>query len=124
MDCRIHRGVGWAGLWMRRCIGCDNGPMAESGQGNEAVAGQPAEPLRPFIAYYPGHRQAGIEPAEHRGLPSPYLTLVFTLDEPLTIAEHPDPRQPGADHVTLVGGCIHHRRWSRARGGSRASSLA
>jgi len=78
--------------------------MAEGGLVNEAVAGQPAEPLRPFIAHYSGYRQAGIEPAEHRGLPSPYLTLIFTLDEPLTIVEHPDPRQPGADYVTLVGG--------------------
>lgn len=78
--------------------------MAEGGQVSEAVLGQPAEPLRPFIAHYSGYRQSGIEPAEHRGLPSPYLTLIFTLDEPLTIAEHPDPRQPGADYVTLVGG--------------------
>jgi len=78
--------------------------MAEGEQVNEAVAGQPARPLRPFIAHYSGYRQAGIEPTEHRGLPSPYLTLIFTLDEPLTIAEHPDPRQPAADYVTLVGG--------------------
>src|SRR5258708_21886733 len=95
MDCRIHRGVGWAGLWMRRCIGCDNGPMAESGQVNEAVAGQPAEPLRPFIAYYSGCRQAGIEPAEHRGLPSPYLTRKKVRDA--TIIRDPRenlPRSP------------------------------
>lgn len=78
--------------------------MAEGEQVSEAVTAQPAEPLRPFIAYYSGYRQAGIEPAEHRGLPSPFLTLIFTLDEPLTIAEHPDPRQPPADYVTLVGG--------------------
>lgn len=78
--------------------------MAGSGQVNEAVVGQPAEPLRRFIAHYSGYRQAGIGPAEHRGLPSPYLTLIFTLDEPLTIAEHPDPAQPAADYVTLVGG--------------------
>lgn len=71
---------------------------------NEAVLGRPSAPLRPFIAYYSGYRQAGIAPAEHRGLPSPYLTLIFTLDEPLTVAEHPDPRQPAADYVTLVGG--------------------
>ena len=80
------------------------GIMAEGAHVNEAAIGQPAEPLRPFIAYYSGYRQAGIEPAEHRGLPSPYLTLIFTLDQPLTIAEHPDPRQPAADYVTLVGG--------------------
>jgi len=31
-----------------------------------------------------------VPPARHRGLPSPYLTLIFTLDEPLTIEAHPD----------------------------------
>ncbi len=71
---------------------------------NEAVAGQPAEPLRPFIAYYSGYRQAGIGPAEHRGLPSPYLTVIFTLDEPLTVAEHADPAQPAAQYLTMTGG--------------------
>ncbi|HET9896901.1 MAG TPA: helix-turn-helix domain-containing protein [Streptosporangiaceae bacterium] len=74
------------------------------GSVNEAVAWRPAEPLRPFVAYYSGYRQAGIGPAEHRGLPSPYLTLIFTLDEPLTVAEHPDPAQPAAQYITLAGG--------------------
>ena len=27
-----------------------------------------------------------VPPALHRGLPSPYLTLIFTLDDPLVIA--------------------------------------
>jgi AraC-like DNA-binding protein len=71
---------------------------------NEAVTGRPAEQLRPFIAHYSGYRQAGIEPAEHRGLPSPYLTLIFTLDEPMTVAQHADPAQPAAQYVTLAGG--------------------
>jgi hypothetical protein len=78
--------------------------MAGSAQVNEAVAGTPAEPLRPFIAHYSGYRQAGVGPAEQRGLPSPFLTLIFTLHEPLTIAEHPDPRQPASEYRTLVGG--------------------
>ncbi len=84
---------------------------------NESLTGQPAPALRPFIARYVGYRQAGVGPARHRGLPSPYLTVIFTLDEPLTIAEHPDPRQPGGDFVTLVGGMhtvpalITHEGW-------------
>jgi AraC-like DNA-binding protein len=64
----------------------------------------PAEPLRPYVAWYTGYRQRGVPPARHRGLPSPYLTLIFTLDEPLTIAMHPDPRQPPGEFVTLLGG--------------------
>ncbi len=110
MNSRIHRGDGQAvavavAVAVRgRRGGRHNGNVAEGAQVNEAVMGQPAEPLRPFIAHYNGYRQAGIGPAEHRGLPSPYLTLIFTLDEPLIIAEHPDPRQPADDYVTLVGG--------------------
>ena len=61
---------------------------------SEAARSRPTPALRPFIAYYSGYRQAGVGPARHRGLPSPYLTLIFTLDEPLTVAAHPDPGQP------------------------------
>src|SRR5215813_5340169 len=71
---------------------------------NESVLGRPAPPLQPFIASYSGYRQAGVPPALHAGLPSPYMTVIFTLDEPLHIAAHPDPAQPGGDFVTLAGG--------------------
>jgi AraC-like DNA-binding protein len=64
----------------------------------------PAEPLRPYVAAYTGYRQRGVPPARHRGLPSPYLTLIFTLDEPLTIVAHPDPGQPPGEYGTLLGG--------------------
>ena len=56
------------------------------------------------MAAYTGYRQRGVPPARHRGLPSPYLTLIFTLDEPLTIAAHPDPGQPPGEFGTLLGG--------------------
>jgi len=71
---------------------------------NESVWGVPAPALRPFIARYVGYRQAGLAPATHRGLPSPYLTMIFTLDDPLDLAGHPDPRQPPGRYATLVGG--------------------
>jgi AraC-like DNA-binding protein len=64
----------------------------------------PAEPLRRYVAAYTGYRQRGLPPARHRGLPSPYLTLIFTLDEPLTIEAHPDPGQPPGEFGTLLGG--------------------
>src|ERR1700751_3606878 len=64
----------------------------------------PAEPLRRYVAGYAGYRQRGVPPARHRGLPSPYLTLIFTLDEPLTIVAHPDPGQPPGEYGTLLGG--------------------
>jgi AraC-like DNA-binding protein len=56
------------------------------------------------VAAYTGYRQRGVPPARHRGLPSPYLTLIFTLDEPLTIVAHPDPGQPPGEFGALLGG--------------------
>jgi AraC-like DNA-binding protein len=64
----------------------------------------PGEPLRRYVAWYTGYRQRGVPPARHRGLPSPYLTLIFTLDEPLSIEAHPDPGQPPGEFRALLGG--------------------
>jgi AraC-like DNA-binding protein len=88
----------------------DDGGMDQGGWGggnvpvNESVWALPAPALRPFVARYVGYRQAGVPPARHRGLPSPYLTVIFTLDDPLTLAGHPDPRQSPGSYRTLVGG--------------------
>jgi AraC-like DNA-binding protein len=79
-------------------------PGARGDRIEESVWGVPAPALRPFIAGYAGFRQAGVPPATHRGLPSPYLTVIFTLDDPLTISAHPDPRQQPASYRSLVGG--------------------
>jgi len=80
------------------------GPMIGGPMIDEHCHGIPAEPLRRYVARYTGYRQRGLPPARHRGLPSPYLTLIFTLDEPLTIAAHPDPGQPPGEFGTLLGG--------------------
>jgi AraC-like DNA-binding protein len=70
--------------------------------------GAPVHPLlRPFIASAVGYRDDA-PPGVHRGLPSPYLTLVVTLDAPLVLAAHPDPRQPPGRYDALVGG-LHIR---------------
>ncbi|MBO0820376.1 MAG: AraC family transcriptional regulator [Nocardiopsaceae bacterium] len=62
--------------------------------------------LRPVAARYTGYRQLDAPNARHRGLPSPWLTLIVTLDDPLTIIRHPDPRQPASRHDTLLGGLL------------------
>ena len=72
---------------------------------DEHVRGRPGDGVRRAG----GRRTAaiarrGTPPGRHRGLPSPYLTLIFTLDDPLVIAGHPDPRQAPASYDTLVGG--------------------
>ncbi|PZS24510.1 MAG: AraC family transcriptional regulator [Pseudonocardiales bacterium] len=74
----------------------------------ESVRRFPTPPLRSLIAWYSGYQQTGLEPATHRGLPSPYLTLIITLGDPLTVAAHPDPKQPPGQYDTLVGG-LHTR---------------
>ncbi len=71
---------------------------------NEHVVHVPAAPLRPFVSACTGYRQAGLDPGRHRGLPSPYLTVIFTLDEPLVIAAHPDPGQRPGSFDVLIGG--------------------
>jgi AraC-like DNA-binding protein len=71
---------------------------------DEHALWRPGEALRPYVACCVGYRQAGAAPAAHRGLPSPWLTVIVTLDEPLVIARHPDPRQPASTHDFLLGG--------------------
>jgi len=66
---------------------------------------RPASPaLRPWVAGLSGYREAGAAPLRHRGLPSPWMTLIVTLDDPLVVARHPDPAQPGGSFDALVGG--------------------
>ncbi|MFJ9535673.1 helix-turn-helix domain-containing protein [Streptomyces sp. NPDC101225] len=71
---------------------------------DEAVRAAPAPPLQGLVGWYSGYRQRGLPPARHRGLPSPWLTLIITLDEPLGIAAHPDPGAAPGDYPTLLGG--------------------
>ena len=79
----------------------------------------PPARLRPFVSGYAGYRQEGVPPARHRGLPSPELTFIVTLDDPLAIDAHPDPGQPAGSTDTLLGGLhtspalvSHQGRWS------------
>jgi AraC-like DNA-binding protein len=71
---------------------------------DEHAVWRPGAGLRSQVAWGVGYRQAGVEPAVHRGLPSPWLTMIVTLDEPLVITSHPDPCQPASAHDFLLGG--------------------
>lgn len=81
-----------------------NAPQEVCGPIDESVRGLAAPPLRPYIAWYSGYRQRDVPPMLHRGMPSPYLTLILTLDDPLTIAAHPDASQAPGDYLLLLGG--------------------
>ncbi|NEB79668.1 AraC family transcriptional regulator, partial [Streptomyces sp. SID14478] len=53
-----------------------------------------------------GYRTQGVPPTVHRGLPSPYLTLIFTLDGPVVSGDTPE-QATGPDalrHDIVVGG--------------------
>ncbi len=71
---------------------------------DESAWARPSAVLRPFVAHYSGWRQHGVPPTTHRGVPSPYLTLVLTLDDPLVVHSHPDARQTPGRYDALVGG--------------------
>ena len=71
---------------------------------DESVREPPGAALRSLIGWYSGYRQVDVPPIRHRGLPSPYLTLILTLDDPLTVLAHPDPGQTPGDFRLLLGG--------------------
>jgi AraC-like DNA-binding protein len=71
---------------------------------DEYAQARPAPELRAHVAFYSGYRQRGLPAGIHRGLPSPWLTLILTLDEPLVIAAHPDGRQAPGRYDSLIGG--------------------
>jgi AraC-like DNA-binding protein len=79
-------------------------PYARTVPVNEAVAARPTGPLRRFVREHHGYRQHGVEPARHLGMPSPYLTVIFTLHEPLHLAQHVDPAHPPGVYDAIVGG--------------------
>lgn len=79
----------------------------------------PSPRLRPFVSSYVGYRQEDGEPRRHRGLPSPSLTFIVTLDDPLVIEAHPDPRQPAGSYDTLLGG-LHTAPALIANGGRQS----
>jgi AraC-like DNA-binding protein len=79
---------------------------------SEYVHRRPAPALRSLVDAYDGYRDVGGPPALHRGLPSPSITLIVTLDEPLTMLDGPVGSR--RDFDTLIGGLhttpsfIHH----------------
>ena len=83
-----------------------------------AEAVRDGEPFREFVRFAPrlggmvasavGYRTGGLTPALHRGLPSPWLTLIFSLDGPVTSGLTLEQAR-GADAVRtgIVVGALH-----------------
>jgi AraC-like DNA-binding protein len=68
----------------------------------------PPARLAPLVARYSGYRYEGLPPGTHRGLPSPYLTIVLSLGKPTRTAGMPDRRQAPTAFAALAGG-LHTR---------------
>ncbi|WP_447036992.1 helix-turn-helix domain-containing protein [Streptomyces sp. DSM 118878] len=67
-------------------------------------------PLAGMVISATGYRTTGQRPALHRGLPSPYLTVIFSLDGPIATG-HTPAQATGADAIRtdiIVGG-LHQR---------------
>jgi AraC-like DNA-binding protein len=63
---------------------------------------RPVHPaLRPYVGDLIGYASDGYPPELHRGLPSRFMTLVITLDEPLGVAW---PGRPVDKYDALAGG--------------------
>jgi AraC-like DNA-binding protein len=78
--------------------------MADTGERFESARRRAIAPLRAYVAWYTGYRQTGGVPGQHRGLPSPYVTFIVTLDEPCEVAVPSDPREARRAYGTLLGG--------------------
>ena len=70
----------------------------------EMVIGKPQPQLAPLVAHYTGYRIEGASPGVHRGLPSPHLPFIVTLDSTVDFAAMPDPIQPLASFTALASG--------------------
>jgi AraC-like DNA-binding protein len=81
----------------------------------ESAVGVPGPALRPFVSSYAGYHQRGIAPGNHRGLPSPYVTMIVTLHDPLLIRNRGSRNADLSRYDALVGGLhsvpvriVHH----------------
>jgi AraC-like DNA-binding protein len=66
-----------------------------------SISVQAAPSLRPFVHRYVGYRYAGLPAGMHRGLPTPYLTVILSPEAPTRVRV---PDGPPREHPTIVGG--------------------
>lgn len=64
----------------------------------------PAPELRPYLRAYEGYRLSGFPAGTHVGMPSPYLTVIITIGDPLEIGTTSHPQQPGGRWDALASG--------------------
>ncbi|MEK8228650.1 hypothetical protein NKG05_25560 [Oerskovia sp. M15] len=72
--------------------------------GQHYVRSSPTGPLAAAVGSMLGYEITDDAPSVHRGLPSPWLTLVISLDGPVPTATAPDQDAPLHRYESLVGG--------------------
>ena len=64
----------------------------------------PALVLRPYIAHYAGYYANGLLPGMHAGLPSRYVHIIISLDQPIDVVRMPRPSARAAAFTSFVSG--------------------
>lgn len=70
----------------------------------DTAFGTPAPRLRRYVRSYVGYRMSGHLPGTHIGMPSPYLTVIITIGEPLHMAKGSVAEQDATEWSTLASG--------------------
>lgn len=68
---------------------------------SSGATARPCPALRPFVTRYDGYRMSGFEAGTHVGMPSPDITVIIPLDDPLELAW---PGEPSARFGPLASG--------------------
>jgi AraC-like DNA-binding protein len=66
--------------------------------------GRPAPALRPWVERYVGYRLEGAGGTIHRGLPSPYMTLIASIGAPIDVVAQTHPSQGPERYRVVLGG--------------------
>jgi AraC-like DNA-binding protein len=69
-----------------------------------SVGWHPPARLSPYVAAAVGYCYRDLPAGQHRGLPSPHVTVVLSLDRDLVVDRHADPHQAPDAYGALVGG--------------------
>lgn len=71
---------------------------------SEGMRAAPAPALRSYLGPYEGYRLSGFGPGVHLGTPAPELTVVLSLDAPVSISTTSHPAQPAGAWNALASG--------------------
>lgn len=77
---------------------------AEAGVVHEFVTARPAAELRQVVDRYIGYRLLGFPAGVHRGLPSPNMAFIVSIDRPVDIVAQTDPARPPRSYEAVIGG--------------------